>query len=155
MAKKVPKRKHNTKKVLIKKLLKELIRKPRGKKSKLRNKTSKVVKKNEKQEPVSSDKNSKILRKLSRRAIQNRNLGYWKPMTWNAEVYQDLSVLLPQILIIIILISVYWHWSCLKYIWNIFHGTWFDIVLITIYINQASSHSCRWKFHRMIWSSDG
>ena len=77
MAKKVPKRKHNTKKVLIKKLLKELIRKPkRGKKSKLRNKTSKVVKKNEKQEPVSSDKNSKILRKLSRRAIQNRNLGY-------------------------------------------------------------------------------
>ena len=45
MAKKVPKRKHNTKKVLIKKLLKELIRKPRGKKSKLRNKTSKVVKK--------------------------------------------------------------------------------------------------------------
>ena len=77
MAKKVPKRKHNTKKVLIKKLLKELIRKPRRRKiSKLRNKTSKVVKKNEKQEPVSSDKNSKILRKLSRRAIQNRNLGY-------------------------------------------------------------------------------
>ena len=77
MAKKAPKRKHNTKKVLIKKLLKELVRKPRrGKISKLRKKTSKVVKKNEKQEPVSSDKNSKILRKLSRRAIQNRNLGY-------------------------------------------------------------------------------
>ena len=77
MAKKAPKRKSNTKKVLIKKLLKELVRKPRrGKISKLRNKTTKVIKKNEKQEPVSSDKNSKILRKLSRRAIQNRNLGY-------------------------------------------------------------------------------
>lgn len=77
MAKKAPKRKPNTKKVLIKKLLKELIRKPRRRKiSKLRNKTSKVIKKNEKQEPISSDKNSKILRKLSRRAIQNRNLGY-------------------------------------------------------------------------------
>ena len=56
MAKKAPKRKPNTKKVLIKKLLKELIRKPRRRKiSKLRNKTSKVIKKNEKQEPVSSE----------------------------------------------------------------------------------------------------
>ena len=69
-------KKQDTKQVVIKKLLKELLKKPRKvKRPKSKNKTSKPSKKKS-SEPLLSNKNSAILRKLSARAIQNRNLGY-------------------------------------------------------------------------------
>ena len=78
MAKKTSRKKHDTRQVVIKKLLKKLlINKPRKiKGSKLKDKASKHLKKKKKMEPLLSNKNSAILRKLSARAIQNKNLGY-------------------------------------------------------------------------------
>ena len=77
MAKKSSRKKRDTKQIVIKKLLKELVKKPRKiKRSKLKAKTSKNLKKKRRIEPLSSIKNSAILRKLSARAVQNRNLGY-------------------------------------------------------------------------------
>ena len=77
MAKKSSRKKRDIKQIVIKKLLKELVKKPRKiKRSKLKAKTSKNLKKKRRIEPVSSIKNSAILRKLSARAVQNRNLGY-------------------------------------------------------------------------------
>ena len=78
MVKKTSRKKRDTREVVIKKLLKKLlIKKPRRiKGSKLKNKASKNLKKKKKMEPLLSNKNSTILRKLSARAIQNRNLGY-------------------------------------------------------------------------------
>ena len=78
MAKKTSRKKLDSREVVIKKLLKKLlIKKPRKvNQSKSKNKTSKQLKKKRKTEPLSSNKNSAILRKLSARAIQNRNLGY-------------------------------------------------------------------------------
>ena len=78
MAKKTSRKKLDSREVVIKKLLKKLlIKKPRKvNRSKSKNKTSKQLKKKRKTEPLSSNKNSAILRKLSARAIQNKNLGY-------------------------------------------------------------------------------
>ena len=78
MAKKTSRKKLDSREVVIKKLLKKLlIKKPRKvNQSKSKNKTSKQLKKKRKTEPLSSNKNSAILRKLSARAIQNKNLGY-------------------------------------------------------------------------------
>lgn len=77
MAKKSSRKKRDTKQIVIKKLLKELVKKPRKiKRSKSKDKTSKKLKKKRRIEPLSSNKNSAILRKLSARAVQNRNLGY-------------------------------------------------------------------------------
>lgn len=77
MAKKSSRKKRDTKQIVIKKLLKELVKKPRKiKRSKSKAKTSKNLKKKRRIEPLSSIKNSAILRKLSARAVQNRNLGY-------------------------------------------------------------------------------
>ena len=77
MAKKSSRKKRDTKQIVIKKLLKELVKKPRKiKRSKLKAKTSKNLKKKRRIEPLSSIKNSAILRKLSARAVKNRNLGY-------------------------------------------------------------------------------
>ena len=78
MEKKTSRKKLDSREVVIKKLLKKLlIKKPRKvNQSKSKNKTSKQLKKKRKTEPLSSNKNSAILRKLSARAIQNKNLGY-------------------------------------------------------------------------------
>ena len=78
MAKKTSRKKLDSREIVIKKLLKKLlIKKPRKvNQSKSKNKTSKQLKKKRKTEPLSSNKNSAILRKLSARAIQNKNLGY-------------------------------------------------------------------------------
>ena len=78
MEKKTSRKKLDSREVVIKKLLKKLlIKKPRKvNRSKSKNKTSKQLKKKRKTEPLSSNKNSAILRKLSARAIQNKNLGY-------------------------------------------------------------------------------
>ena len=78
MAKKTSRKKLDSREIVIKKLLKKLlIKKPRKvNRSKSKNKTSKQLKKKRKTEPLSSNKNSAILRKLSARAIQNKNLGY-------------------------------------------------------------------------------
>ena len=77
MAKKSSRKKRETKQIIIKKLLKELVKKPRKvKRSKSKDKTLKTLKKKRRMEPLLSNKNSAILRKLSARAVQNRNLGY-------------------------------------------------------------------------------
>ena len=78
MEKKTSRKKLDSREVVIKKLLKKLlIKKPRKvNQSKSKNKTPKQLKKKRKTEPLSSNKNSAILRKLSARAIQNKNLGY-------------------------------------------------------------------------------